>query len=343
MYVDKSQGMHGFGAVGDDWWRSLGADTKLAIQNHIVDYLTSRGGSLNMAEMRAEAVSLLQSEGTRWPNEAMITEKITDMILAGCARPVAEGGGFVVEDPREGMVGRDYYCPATTRASYGASALADGRCPAGTGGVPVAAALLHVYIPEQHVMPSTTLGIAGRVVDSSRTPVSGARVDVGPVAGAIGGVGSFANVTTLADGRFSFVRPARTWSLVISKAGYQNVSIPTVVVTSTGITDLGDVTISAEELPCPAGQERDAAGNCVPIDVPCPAGEERDAAGNCVSTGGVDCTDEANAWMVACGGDGIYKGEAVEPWYKSPWVWVAGGLVLLVGGYTVYRAMRKGQ
>jgi hypothetical protein len=41
-----------------------------------------------------------------------------------------------------------------------------------------------------------------------------------------------------------------------------------------------------EPPPCPAGQHRDAAGNCVPDVIepppPCPQGQHRDAAGNCV-------------------------------------------------------------
>lgn len=341
--------MRGFGVVGN-WWTILDEATKTSIQNRIVDYLAAHGAPLNVTTVRTEAIAALRRAGSYedfWSptrKEPLIASQITEMILEGYARPVAEGGGFVVEEARAGLTGRLCLCPGsslseaydptvTARMRSEAPPLADGRCPPGTGGVPLPVPVqLVARVPsrEMYVIRSPTLGISGRVVDSAGAPVAGATVSVGPPAGRPGGAGSFANVTTAADGRFSIVRKAGTYDLQITATGYQSTSAAGVIVTTTGITNMGDVPVAAEGEP--------------PVTDPCMDSANawmEECGGDGVPPGADPCADSANAWMVECGGSGTRpKTEVEKPWYSSPWVWVAGGLVLLVGVYAVYKTSK---
>lgn len=335
MYVRAGQGMRGLGATGD-WWEVLTNETKIRIQNWIVDVAARAGAPLNVSEMQAAARAALRASGTESPRitAEMIASRVLRMILEGYARPVADGGGFVVGEARAGYTGLYCLCPSNTPAGRvdpvtgttlpppsDAAPLANGRCPAGYGGVPVSAPMMYTAPIIPHFVPSTTTGIAGRVVDASGAPVAGATIWIPP----------FTRAATAADGRFSIVRKAGTYSLSVSKAGYQDVPAFDVTVTSGGVTTLSDVVLLVAGA---VDEERDEG---LPR---CPPGTALDpATGACVSAEAPpDCADPANAWMVECGGSGTYKVE--EPWYKSPWVWVAGGLVLLAGGYAVYKATR---
>lgn len=193
--------------------------------------------------------------------------------------------------------------------------------------------------------------IEGVVVGETGFPVRAATVRF-TIPG-VATIGRTKMAETTVEGRFRLDLSAGEYVLTVQATDYEDTTFGPYGLSTGETLDVGELVLpSVDRMPicgdgmtedpdtgecvpiaptdtCGEGYVFDPAAGCVPVEdaVTCPEGYQPTESGLCVAIEPVDDGDESD-------------GEAAKPWYKSPLVWVGGGLLLLGGGYLVYRAVK---
>lgn len=226
---------------------------------------------------------------------------------ATCAdRVVADGGGSVCT-AGDGLQQVRCYNPTTGVMDTYAD---NRRCPGGTGGMPRTLTVVARPKVLQTLRPVVAPGpskpvVSGYVVGPDGTGIVGANVQLRQPMVEPGAmmISTFApSTTTDFSGAFLLEPKPSTYEVVVTATGFNEAVFGPITVPATGSVDVGALALEATAV-------------LPPPPVECSEGKVLDpVTGECVA-----------APVVA------------KPWYKSPLVWVIGGVVVVGGGYLLLR------
>lgn len=248
--------------------------------------------------------------------------------VATCADRASTDGGGAICTARDGST--QIRCFNNADPTLAPVVMASGRCPAGTGGMAAGPGVVtRGTTVVRTTMAVVTTGLRGRVVDSAGRGIAGAAVVLAPAVPAgtramLTPTNRLQQSTADASGNFTVKAAPGSYDVTVSATGYTPMKSAGVVVGATGITDGGVVTMSPVADAAAAAAAEEAAR------------QAREAAAAQAAADAAAAAEMERQRQAA-----LAKTEEEEAWYKSPWVWLIGGAVVIGGSYLVWQSMQE--